>query len=571
MVLYKLLILVVVWLVPTASQEVDGAVKQVGVDVGEMVGQVVEHHLTSCHLVLITTTPRSFVFSRILRHLKKGVVAGVVVEAGWVLSQDKLVQDRLFQGLWGDTRTSCRGLIVDLTDANRTDTGLRLMTMSGLHFRSQTTVLIVGGSADMKAVFLHGSLRNTLHALYLAVHDPPQQSTSRLRKVITQETARKRVWVYRRCLFCNNGEQKIQFISQWNLNSPVETIAHLFQEQLQDMMGHSLSIVTVPYFPYIDFQSASDNLNDPVKTKDSLDVRIINTFAALLNFTYNVYAEPTRSFGENIVGNFSGMIGELQREERDLSTIVAPTPARLRVVDYMSGYPSDPLTLTSLKPATLPPSLALLRPLTGELWLALLVSVLAWGVALWLLQRAWPRQEGGRGFTLSDTLLYSWGSLLAQTPSNPSVSKSGRLLVGTWLVFCLIITTVYSSSLIAHLTVQGTTRPMDTFEDLLQQHNWKWGVDPWLYKGATLEYFSKHPSPVVKQIYNGMEMLEAKEALKKVKTGGYSLIDHRNYIQVVVASWYTDTNGNTPFYISNKGISVIAAFGWAIRKVVYYF
>lgn len=62
-------------------------------------------------------------------------------------------------------------------------------------------------------------------------------------------------------------------------------------------------------------------------------------------------------------------------------------------------------------------------------------------------------------------------------------------------------------------------------------------------------------------------MLEAKEALQKVKSGSFSLIDHKNYIQVLVASYYTDSKGYTPFYISDKGITVIAVFGWGVRQV----
>lgn len=60
-------------------------------------------------------------------------------------------------------------------------------------------------------------------------------------------------------------------------------------------------------------------------------------------------------------------------------------------------------------------------------------------------------------------------------------------------------------------------------------------------------------------------MIVADKALKKVKAGRFSLIDHKNYITVVVASHYTDSSGETPFYISNHGITVIAAFGWGFR------
>ncbi|XP_071544962.1 glutamate receptor ionotropic, delta-1-like [Panulirus ornatus] len=331
-------------------------------------------------------------------------------------------------------------------------------------------------------------------------------------------------------------------------------------------MGHKFRIVTVPYFPYMDYDRKSRLENNRVTTRDSLDMRLINTFSETLNFTFEIYAEPDRSFGDEQDGVFTGMIGQLQREESDFSTIVAPTPGRLKVVDYLRAYPSDVMVVTSLKPALLPEYLALIRPFSGELWLALVVSVVAWGAILWLLQRVWQWVVGGRWVRLNTALLYGWGALLEQPPSDPSVSMSGRLLVGWWLVFCLVITTGFRSSLIAHLTVQGRSGTLDSFQDLVDQDGWRWATEPWLYRGAAYEYFSKHTDPVVKQIYKGMEVLVADEALRKVSQGGFSLIDFKNYITVIVASRYTDTSGNTPFYISRNGISVLAAFGWGIRK-----
>ncbi|KAG7162350.1 putative Proteasome subunit alpha type-2-like 6 [Homarus americanus] len=113
-----------------ASQDMVGPVEQVGV----MVGQVVEHHLTDCHLVLMTTTQHSHVFSSIIR----------------------------------------------------------LAEVAGLWKMPETRVVVVGRMAGVKDVLLHHSLRNTVHGLYLALHDltlhtPPRIGSSRLRKALPRE------------------------------------------------------------------------------------------------------------------------------------------------------------------------------------------------------------------------------------------------------------------------------------------------------------------------------------------------------------------------------------------------
>lgn len=62
-------------------------------------------------------------------------------------------------------------------------------------------------------------------------------------------------------------------------------------------------------------------------------------------------------------------------------------------------------------------------------------------------------------------------------------------------------------------------------------------------------------------------MLAADEALQRVLEGGFSLIDLKDYISVIVAARYTDSFGNTPFYISKWGLSVLATYGWGVRQV----
>lgn len=73
-------------------------------------------------------------------------------------------------------------------------------------------------------------------------------------------------------------------------------------------------------------------------------------------------------------------------------------------------------------------------------------------------------------------------------------------------MFCLIIVTCFKSSLISHLTVQAKSKPIDTFEELLNQHDWQWGVEAWIHTGLTSDYFTKHPYPVVPLLYNKMEV-----------------------------------------------------------------
>ncbi|KAG7162453.1 Glutamate receptor-like 33 [Homarus americanus] len=321
-------------------------------------------------------------------------------------------------------------------------------------------------------------------------------------------------------------------------------------EQVKTLMGREMTVVAVPYFPYVDYTPLSDEPGGLVQLKDSIDTRILEAFATALNFTYEIREEPEKIWGMNENGTFTGMVGQLQREETDFTTITGISAERLVIIEFLRTYPSDLMTVTSLKPSLLPQLLSLIRPFEGDLWVALLLSVVAWGVCMWVLQRAWQWVTGGLGIKFSTSILYGWGALLEQPPSVPSASDSGR----------------------------GKTLPIKTFEDLVSQDNWKWATEPWLLKGIPLDFFSKNTNPVVQKLYKHMEIcfenrkplftqvLGADEALHKVLKGGFSLVDFENYINIIVASRYADQHGNNPFYVSKRGVSILATFGWSLRK-----
>ncbi|KAG7162302.1 hypothetical protein Hamer_G007816, partial [Homarus americanus] len=101
--------------------------------VGEVVGQVVELHLTGCHLVLVDTTQNP-TFSTTIRQLMRMRTSVTIVEAWRLFSQeeargneskrdqlngdqtvsDRLARNQLLQGLWGDATLTCRALIIYL-------------------------------------------------------------------------------------------------------------------------------------------------------------------------------------------------------------------------------------------------------------------------------------------------------------------------------------------------------------------------------------------------------------------------------------------------------------------------
>lgn len=56
-------------------------------------------------------------------------------------------------------------------------------------------------------------------------------------------------------------------------------------EQLHDFRGHQFKIVTLTYFPLIDYEKVGEGTDVILSPRDSLDIRIANVIAWNLNFT----------------------------------------------------------------------------------------------------------------------------------------------------------------------------------------------------------------------------------------------------------------------------------------------
>ncbi|XP_063876905.1 uncharacterized protein LOC135109456 [Scylla paramamosain] len=68
-----------------------------------------------------------------------------------------------------------------------------------------------------------------------------------------------------------------------------------------------------------------------------------------------------------------------------------------------------------------------------------------------------------------------------------------------------------------------------------------------------------------------MKVMDINEALTKVLNGKFALINYEKFVSINIASYHTDDRGRTPFQISKKGISIMAAFGFGFRKGAPFF
>ncbi|XP_042233718.1 glutamate receptor ionotropic, delta-1-like [Homarus americanus] len=233
-------------------------------------------------------------------------------------------------------------------------------------------------------------------------------------------------------------------------------------------------------------------------------------------------------------------------------------------MDYSRVYQNDPYVILSPKPSSLPRHLSLTRPFEGEVWMSFLVCTSFMGLILWLLQKAWSWASGELGVSLVPTVFHTWGiMLLAPIPTLPT-NSTGRVLIGWWLLVCVIVTTGYRSSLIAHLSVQGKYPPINSFQDLLDRDGWSWGS--YEFAGTNFLYFNGSTDPDVLELYKKMEVFETEDWLERTLAGEFSFLYLKTWIQIFVARHYTDKYGNTPYQYGTTEYPIFGGNVWGFRQ-----
>ena len=80
-----------------------------------------------------------------------------------------------------------------------------------------------------------------------------------------------------------------------------------------------------------------------------------------------------------------------------------------------------------------------------------------------------------------------------------------QLIIAWWWIYCILVTVVYKSSLIAHLTFTGKSPALSTAEELVNAPGWSWGYEP-LY-GSGWEWLKQNSNPTIKTLYENIQVM----------------------------------------------------------------
>ncbi|XP_064077499.1 probable glutamate receptor isoform X1 [Macrobrachium nipponense] len=532
--------------------------------------------MDGCHALLVKEGDDSVVHS-VLSSLRDALIPEAILDLRLVSLDPS--NELLLDLKRGEKDVLCRVFVIDMTSNSNISQVIRFLENIHLFLIPKTHLLFIGPREFVQETLKDKALWNTVQAFYLALQENNESAsdnpTNRQSLVVGKRgllsvtpedhEKTKKVTIYKRCFLCNNGEVGIYPVQEWNPVRGLLRLHQLFDEPFRNMLGHRLNIVNLDWYPFVDFVRDSNEVSTTVTPLDSVDVRMLLAISKALNFTFQIRVPWDEQWGTSTPsGNWTGMIGTLQHHKADFAMSVSYLTGRMKVVDYSRIYVSEPIVMVMAKSRPRPPYLALIQPLKGSLWAAVVVSSITAGFVYWALHLGWKKLSGGKARSFETYIFDTWSILFEEPPPMVPENISGQLFVGWWWIYCTLIVTVYKSALIAHLSVPGKSSTIDSFEQLLHMDGWTWGFEN--PHDAAWEWFKTNENPTVKRIYEKMEIQGYEEQMKRVLTSNHVLIIWKYRIMSIIATSYTNKFGYAPTYFGQTEYFNYGGYGWAFRK-----
>ncbi|KAJ9579001.1 hypothetical protein L9F63_024889 [Diploptera punctata] len=203
-------------------------------------------------------------------------------------------------------------------------------------------------------------------------------------------------------------------------------------------------------------------------------------------------------------GSWNGLLGLIQRKEAELtSEALTMSPSRTELVDFIAPIKFDKQYLITKRSDVFELNWnSFLLPFSSGIWLAVISIMLVLGITLWVTYKItykWVgKSEAANPYAFHDVLFYIFGSFCQQGHDKTPDSMSGRVVYLVSYLTAVVLLAGYSAALISYLTLRKPVIPFTTFEGLLKDNSYKFGVTPF---SSAYSYFEVTKDPLLKKLY----------------------------------------------------------------------
>ncbi|XKL59990.1 hypothetical protein PGB90_001006 [Kerria lacca] len=349
--------------------------------------------------------------------------------------------------------------------------------------------------------------------------------------------------------FQQNAADSIELIQSgiWQIQTGFKLNEPIFPHIENGFRGVTIPIITF-HVRYPPWQILKINESGHIEKYSGLVFEIVNRLSQSLNFTCNVI----------IVSNNTEGFSNNSRMSKDMETVHGEDGAaafyidtkRNGLINFTTPVAIEPYCILTAKAQPVSRALLFTAPFTVEIWLCIAFSVLMITPILNYFHRLSPYYEyynikhsGGLSHTIN-CFWYIYGALLQQGGTYLPEADSGRLVIGTWWLFVLVIVTTYSGSLVAFLTFPQMKTMVTNINELLNaaDDGITWGIP----NRSNLQKLLKdlQDEPKFKMLYDKAEFnTEVSESLmQRIRNGKHIYIHHKTNLLFLMKREFQRTN-----------------------------
>lgn len=250
-------------------------------------------------------------------------------------------------------------------------------------------------------------------------------------------------------------------------------------------------------------------------------VDLLDRLATSLHISYEISIVKDNKYGEPVLNNgteWDGMIGEILRGEADMAVgPITVTAKRLEVIDFTDPFLQLGISMLMRQPSQKASSslTSFLWPLTASVWTFSATATLATSMLLTVIAVLSPRESPAE-FSLLNSIWYLVCILLRAGSGYNCQSAAARFISTVWWMFTLVLFAQYTANFAAVLTVDRRNMPFNSFEELGNQTEYKYGA---ILGGSTMQFFKYSRIETFRRLWESMQSQTPTAFVEKIEDG----------------------------------------------------
>ncbi|GAB6024839.1 hypothetical protein CHUAL_009957 [Chamberlinius hualienensis] len=313
--------------------------------------------------------------------------------------------------------------------------------------------------------------------------------------------------------------------------------------RILDLLNDTINVAVKVLPPYLDFDYTELG-NRTVKNYKGVCIKILETFASIMNFRYTLI--PYDEIGIKSIVNgqskWGGLIGAVTNKSVDLALgAITITVERANAVEFTAHFLEDTSSILSRKPPILSRILIFFQIFPWQVWLLLFISVFIVGPILAVFEYAIKSLSVKKCFSELDIWGKCWdvATAIIQQGDITVESTAARLLSVFWLFFTIILVGTYSGLLLATVTFPGTRQAIEILQQLTNENS---PFPVAIHPSTTESYIKEGNTPVTSAIAERWAKISSvafpqtpTDALNYLSDDTYVLLSEHLTFQCIIA------------------------------------